>query len=86
MSFTNAILSAIEGFRTRGLLVCEHQTAIDARFITYCWNYYGQVDAEDYLVVEVEDITNLIQLDDAPLLMDSTRLESAYTVNSQWVF
>lgn len=83
MSFTNAIHSAMNRFRNKSLLACEHQTAIDAKFFTYCWNY-NQVDIVDYLVVEVEDITSHLQLDDASLFMDSIILESAN--NSQLVF
>ena len=75
----------MDGFRASSLLVCEHKTAIDARFFTYCWNY-NQVDAGDYLVVEVEDLTKPIQLDDASLFIDSIISESADTINSQWVF
>ena len=71
MSFTNAFISAMEGFKSRGLLVCEQQKAIDAKFFTYCWNYQDQVNAGDYLVVEVEDLTMPMQMDDAPLFMDS---------------
>ena len=85
MSFTNAFISAMEGLKTRGLLVCEQQKAIDARFFTYCWNY-NQVDARDYLVVEVEDLTKPMQMDDASSFMDSITSESAETINCQWVF
>ena len=86
MSFTNVLLSAMEGFKSRGLLVCEQQKAIDARFFTYCWNYNQVDDAGDYLVVEVEDLTKPMQLDDASSFMDSITSESADTINSQWVF
>ena len=86
MSSTNPIHAVLKYIRTiRSDSIKEHQRALDNRFYTYCWNY-NHADFGDYTVVEVEDLTVPIQLDDASLFNNSIEFETADSNTSQLVY
>ena len=84
MSFSRFILSAIASIRSQFHLTSDQQSSTDARSFTYCWNYAHNVYG-DFNVVEIEDLTVSLQLDDASLFLDTVE-ESHGIVNSQMVF
>ena len=84
MSFTRNILSAITFIRSQILLQSDHQITEDASSYTYCWNYRN-TEFGDFNVVEIEDLTASIQLDDASLFLSTVEV-SGDKLNSQMVF
>ena len=84
MSFTRNILSAIAFIRSQILLQSDGQVTEDASSYTYCWNYRN-TEFGDFNVVEIEDLTASIQLNDASLFLSTVEV-SGDSLNSQMVF
>ena len=85
MSSSRFTLSSIASILSKFLLKSDQQVTADARSYTYCWNY-SHTELGDFNVVEVEDLTVPIQLDDASLFLASVETTSANFNNSQMVF
>ena len=85
MSSSWFTLSAIASIWSKYLLKSDQQVTTDSRSFTYCWNY-SHIELGDYNVVEVEDLTVPIQLDDGSLFSDSIETTSDNFSNSQMVY
>ena len=70
--------------RSQLLFYSDEEMAVDARSFTYCWNYCHS-EFGDFYVVEVDDLTVPIQLDDASLFL-TTEEPSNDCLRSQIVF
>ena len=73
--------SVYMSFRSSKALESEYKAGIDPRSFTYCWDF-NHFDVEHYIVIEVEDLTLPMQLDDASLFRESLSLESEGLSNS----
>ena len=85
MSSSWFTLSVIASIWSKYHLKSDQKVTTDARFYTYCWNY-SHTELGDYNVVEVEDLTVPIQLDDASLFLDSVETTSDIYSNIQMVY
>ena len=77
--------SVLRSFKSSKTLEFEYKAGIDPKSFIYCWDF-NHTDVEDYLVIEVEDLTLPMQLDDASLFRESISSESEDASISQWVF
>ena len=72
MSFKGFILSAIASIRSQFLLSVDQLVTTDVRSSVYCWNY-RHTEYGNYNAVEVEDLSDSMQLDDASIFLDNTK-------------